>query len=125
MGAGAAKAVRDAYPEAYNEYIKDYSREGLVLGRSSWVMYPEVQLQVVNLYTQFYYGREEGRRYTDYEAVARTLEETVKRISKVEHYKNFQFPKIGCNLGGGRWEVVSAIIDTVIPDTYRKLCFSL
>jgi O-acetyl-ADP-ribose deacetylase (regulator of RNase III) len=126
--AGAAKAVRERFPSAYERYMADHSREALVLGRISAVEIPLASVLVVNAYTQFYYGRD-GRRYTNYESVALAFERTLVLLGSgtlSQTYENgFAFPKLGCVLGGGNWEVVSAIIDTTIPDTFRKVCYEL
>lgn len=105
MGAGIAKQIKKHFPEAYK--VDQSTKKGAKskLGQISMALIPEYNLVVVNAYTQYMYGR--YRRHVDYDAV----ESCFQRIAFFGEDKKIGYPKIGCNLGGGDWNVVSEIIN--------------
>lgn len=102
MGAGIAKSIRKAFPEAYTTDWTTRKGDRNKLGTFSFVDYGN--LVVLNLYTQFDYGP--GLR-ADYNAIR----ECMKKIKKEYSGKRIGLPLIGCGLGGGNWEIVSKIIE--------------
>ena len=99
MGAGLARSIKDAYPEAYNVYMKSNK----TLGSISYAQY--TNLIIVNACTQFGYGR--TGLYTNYDAV-RTVFKSIKHMFSG---KRIGLPQIGAGLGGGDWNIISKIID--------------
>jgi hypothetical protein len=65
------------------------------------------------MYSQDGFGRD--KQFTDYNALRECFQ-------KVRHYaggRTVYIPyRIGCGLGGGNWEEVSAIIEQEIPEAY-------
>lgn len=113
MGSGVAKAIRDRYPQVYNDYVKYFqdipkpSRMGMVLAVQVGT---ERSVTVCNLIGQLHY-LPRGIRHTSYDALTKGFEE-IKRHTK----EDLAMPKIGCGLGGGDWKIVSAIIESVFDD---------
>lgn len=113
MGKGIAKAIKEAYPEAYKADLEtpygDYNKVGTY---SAW--YPPAVTSltdpnrhvpiVVNAYAQFGYGA--GKRRTDYEALRIIL----RKLNSAFPGARMGMPKIGCGLAGGDWTVVQKII---------------
>jgi len=84
---------------------------------------------IVNAVTQEYYGSD-GERYTDYDAVRscfRDIREEIEYWNKI--YKDvpkvINFPLIGCDRGGGDWDIVARIIDEEIDDSFKKVLWTL
>lgn len=114
MGSGVAKAVRNKFPEAYNEYrdwfakhCSTYNEEYLPLGEYQFVCADNRDLIVVNAITQHEYlgfrGIRENRRYVSYWAI-------FKALSGIQHNNTFEWdlhiPRIGAGLGGGDWKEI-------------------
>ena len=120
MGAGIAKAVRAAYPGAYQVYRDKFEREGLVLGEI--VPWTSPSRVVLNCITQENFGRAAGVRYVDYGAVRhcmRRIENSARKhlaaASGVFHEDpGVAMSRIGSSLGGGDWDEIRAIIEEEI-----------
>ena len=120
MGSGAAKAIRDKFPECYEFYRKfPDTQKGEVLGKVAFwanpISYPNV---IANCHTQEYYGYD-GKRYTNYEAVYSCLEE-VRRYCLFDERreKGICLPYGMASVrGGASWPVIEAMINSVFEDT--------
>lgn len=138
MGSGVALAVKKRYPEAFEVYLREFYVKKLTLGEITYYKTPD-QTTIVNGITQQTYGTY-PQRYVDYEAVSNVFERIVRDASfihpqSVLNVVSFDydapqpyvlaFPKIGAGLGGGSWDVISAIIDEAVPDTWKKVCYEL
>ena len=116
MNSGVAKAIREKFPEVYEQYrtlCKRQDGSGWLLG----VMQP-VEIQhippryVVNLFAQQYYGYD-GTRFTDYEAFYNSLSHLAIELSDAPD-KTIAFPyKIGCVRGGANWNIIRTMIEQV------------
>ena len=105
MGGGLAKQVKVRYPEVYNTY---HERVPKYLGGVDWIHTHDARI-CVNMYAQDYYGY--GARYTDYMAFANCLSELEDYLCSVPKEYRVAFPyRIGCGLGGGDWNVISALL---------------
>ena len=114
-GKGVAKLIREKYPEAYEEYMRIHNSTGLLLGDYS--VAKSGNKYIFNFVTQDRYGTD-GAKYVSYDAiwnVFHNFDMTAKNI--LDGYVKLAIPKIGCSLGGGDWNVVSAIIDSITPHT--------
>lgn len=119
MNSGVAKAIREKWPEVYEQYrtlCKRQDGSGWLLG----VMQP-VEIQhippryVVNLFAQQYYGYD-GTRFTDYEAFYNSLNHLAIELSDAPD-KTIAFPyKIGCVRGGANWKIIRTMIEEVFKD---------
>lgn len=131
MGAGLAKQIRDKWPivfEKYKEYYDLFQREyedagELMLLGKSFEISVAPGLSVVNMFTQFDYNRK-GKpptKHTEYGAFYQALMDRKDILLRVQKYykdgfPNFYFPyNIGCDRGGGDWEIISKIIDIFYP----------
>lgn len=99
MASGVAKAIRAAYPKAYN----DYMASTLPLGKV--ILSKNDPHNILHIVGQKYYGYDK-RVYVDYVA----LRQGIATINKNIH-EPVAFPMIGCGLAGGDWKIVSAIIE--------------
>jgi O-acetyl-ADP-ribose deacetylase (regulator of RNase III) len=109
MGAGLARQVSTMYPEALavdrglnaegemEEPMGNYNR----LGTYSKVELPNGQI-ILNCYTQFYPG-------ANFEY--RALIEVLLKIGEEFAGQTVAFPEIGCEIGGGQWNVVKQLIE--------------
>lgn len=109
MGAGIAKYIKQEFPKAYEVDCKTEKGDKNKLGTFSAakIKINEKDLIVCNCYTQYHYNSED--KPVDYDAIV----ECMKLLkSKVKNSgKRIGYPKIGCGLAGGNWDIVSAIID--------------
>lgn len=71
---------------------------------------------IFNLYTQYRYGTD--RMHLDYEALALALLAMRAWLEENDPEQNeiVGFPRIGCGLAGGDWEVVQEFIESAFPD---------
>lgn len=109
MGSGVAKAIREAFPEAYEaDLATPNGRSKLGTISVAEVTRNGHAFLVVNAYTQDHFGTD--RRHVDYIAVMSAMS-AVKDLAEEMHPVRIGYPKIGAGLGGGDWAVISAIID--------------
>lgn len=117
MGSGVAKYIREKWANVFEEYKKYcndiYSHQ--VFGSCLLVDINNEQC-VANLFGQFRYGRD-GKRYTNYEALYKSLERLVAQMVSTNK-KSVAFPyKMSSDRGGANWNVVLAMIESVFKDT--------
>lgn len=124
MGAGIALEVKNRFPMAFHEYDRVHRSRGLKLGE---ICFAEVAPNkfIINANTQEGYSR--VGRQVSYDAIADCFTEVVKLAKTLETHRGVKleiiFPMIGAGLGGGDWKVISAIIDAVVPDDFKKVLF--
>lgn len=123
MGSGVAKAIRSKYPQVFEDYKNHEQAYGYELGDivSTQIIDKEedIDIVIVSAITQLQYGKDK-RRYVNYEALA-VVFESIENIAKHFGHTQVHFPLIGCGLGGGSWEVVSAIIEASAPNIDKFL----
>lgn len=109
MGSGVAKAVKDKYPDAFNQYKFDLDMKSMGLGDFSLYTVIPDKLYVISAITQNHYGRNAETKYMSYDAIDKCF----GTICAYAHYKNLpvHIPKIGSGLGGGNWNIIEKIID--------------
>ncbi len=119
MGSGIAGQIRKRFPEVYASYAELCMNVGSrrLLGTFDIVgTKGDVTYDVISIFGQYNYGYN-GDRYTSYDAFARALETLHDWI---EPGKTIGFPKgIGCGLGGGNWNVISALIEEYLGKDYE------
>jgi len=110
MGAGVAKQIAAAFPEAYEVDKKDSRYPHVKLGNYSHYTY-ENGLRVVNLYTQYRYGRD--RVHAEYAAIKSSLMEMIYEFDMRDRdvFYKVGLVKLGCGLGGLDWNIVEDIIN--------------
>lgn len=115
MGAGLARHIRMRFPIAYLAYMNRSDRPRC-LGDAQFVLIRTgggKELWVANLAGQNEYGKTGS--YTSHEALARALRKAVTFCN--ERNLTLWLPfKIGCGLGGGDWEKISAFIHFEAPE---------
>ena len=107
MGAGIAKGIKQAFPEAYQADLATPKGLQSKLGTISTakLKVKGKQLVIVNAYTQ-YHWKGSGNK-ADYQAI-RNVFKVIKH-----HFSGLTigYPLIGAGLAGGDWELISSIID--------------
>nr|QBK86929.1 MAG: SNF2 subfamily protein [Marseillevirus LCMAC103] len=109
MGAGIAKQIAAAHPEAVAVDRRTGHGDRGKLGTYSVAAvagsldHPPRDLYIVNAYTQYYYR---GKCNTDYRAV----QDVFRRIASDFRGLSVGIPKIGAGLGGGDWPTIEGII---------------
>lgn len=121
MNSGVAKAIREKWPEVYEQYIALCKRQN----GSEWLLgtMQPVEIQhippryVVNMFTQENYGYD-GKRYTNYEAFASVLDQIYDATAVAGgEDKSIAFPyKIGCVRGGANWSIICTMIEQVFAN---------
>lgn len=124
MGSGVAKAIRAVYPEVYEADCETVKGAIDKLGTLSMVIVPRDRRKsfakcvdmdqycgpIFNLYGQFNYGREAGVVYTDIGALRSAMGQ-MKLFLDAMNITRVGLPKLGCGLGGEKWENVSLVIE--------------
>jgi O-acetyl-ADP-ribose deacetylase (regulator of RNase III) len=107
MGAGIAKSIREAFPEAYEADLATAKGDRAKLGTISFAPITRNgrTFEIVNAYTQFHY-RGAGVR-VDYDAVRSAMRQVKQRFAT----KRIGYPRIGAGLARGDWTQISRIID--------------
>ena len=119
MGSGVARAIREAFPEAYEADCKTVKGDKGKLGKISKVTVERNghDITIVNAYTQYRYGRD-GKQYLDYDALKLAMRE-VAAIATVPKL-TIGYPMIGAGLAGGDWKLILEIIDSELDGYYYQ-----
>jgi O-acetyl-ADP-ribose deacetylase (regulator of RNase III) len=132
MGAGMARQIAWAYPEALKADHKTPLGDINKLGTFSKAVVKnqncESPLIIYNCYSQANYGRENGVRYTDYDAVREVFERVNEDYwdFRGRHHSAIGIPYgYGCGLGGGDWNIVLDIINTTFTDKAIPIIYRL
>ena len=121
MGSGVALAVKNKYPQAYEDYVEDLEERRVYLGDTSVYWY-NTNLAVYNAITQVHYGTSD--RHVNYWAIAKVFKNAVENARSFNMTLNF--PKIGAGLGGGDWYIIENIInDCDYRNHVTKICWEL
>lgn len=116
MGSGVAKAIREKYPKAFEDYKRICGNwhhqkypvpESEYMGFVQSVVQPDGRI-ICNAITQRNYGKD-GNKYVSYDAIDKAMQ-ILGACRNVPVYQNISMPKIGAGLGGGDWGVIEAII---------------
>ncbi len=110
MRSGVAKAIREAYPAAFDVYHGIYTRTGLTVGQ---IVPVDCGTHVViNCITQkdSSTDRELGELYLDYDGLAECIR-AIERYLDSAVPVPIAFPKIGAGEAGGNWELIVPILE--------------
>lgn len=124
MGTGIAPLIKEAFPEAY---VADYTGtdrgDVTKMGTFSSAIQagPDYGVKIYNIYGQYGYQSEDTTYGTQYWALAAGLRAMYLDIFEdinVAHEVpvHIGFPKLGCGLAGGDWNVVEALIDNTFKN---------
>lgn len=115
IGSGLAKVLIQKWPlvkTSYHEWCSEYKPEDR-LGMVQLLSACD-NIFVANCFSQFDKGYD-GKLYTNYDAV-KTCFKTLHLMNKTAYYTQIYIPyNYGCGLGGGSWETIEKIIDSVCP----------
>jgi len=121
MGSGVAKALKEKYPQMYEDYYRHAGQPFTQLEEGRYllgdVVYTQVteDLAIACLFGQQYFGRD-GRRYTSYDAQEIGLK-TIRDDLRDHPGIKIHVPLLGAGLGGGDWSITQAIIHATLgPD---------
>ncbi|MGD1524624.1 macro domain-containing protein [Vibrio harveyi] len=112
MGAGIAKQIRMAFPEAYQADLQTVKGDRKKLGTYSKA---EVErdgrkIKIINAYTQYRFGNKETELYADYESIRKSME----AIAENEQTGRIVVPSIGAGLANGCWVTISNSITNAL-----------
>jgi len=114
MGAGIAALIKKRYPMTFEAYQQVYEGQcnHLSLGQVITVECPDGRT-VFNAVTQEFYGREPGKVYVSYDAIALAIAhiDAWAQSRSADEMISVAFPKIGAGLANGDWERISGIIE--------------
>ena len=117
MGAGVALKVKQLYPRAYQADKDTALGKPSKLGDYSWSIqkhayYPQ-QIIIINAYTQFGYSSNSSDPNVDYDAIRTVMNAINENFPENLLHESICMPKIGAGLGGGDWDKISDIINSV------------
>lgn len=128
MNSGIAKSIREMWPSAYEAYF-DKWRANYEADLPSAFLLGDIQIctfhdeerinnikGVINMFGQDNYGYD-GLRYTSYDAIWSCL----SQISKLfVPGTTIGFPyHVGCDRGGGNWDLIYWMIEYLLGDKYN------
>lgn len=117
MGAGIAKAIRAAFPAAWQADQATRKGDRSKLGTFSFaaIRTGAHSVMIVNAYTQFHWR---GRPpLVDYDALAAAFAGIRTRFPGLR----IGYPRIGAGLAGGDWQTIAAILDRVLAGEHHTL----
>lgn len=125
MGAGLAKAIKTAYPEAYYADLLTIPGDRTKLGSFTCGLVgsqrpDQIPERIIyNLYGQFGFG---SGLQTDYDELALSLFAMRNHLSGLQClFPSFPvkigMPRLGCGLAGGDWLKVKPLIEQAFPGT--------
>ena len=116
MGAGLAKQIKNKYPvvfKKYRELCEFYNPYDLLGSVSTVLVDARNRVWIANLFAQLNYGKSK-LQYTNYDALRKCFLD----LKNQEPGMTIAIPYgIGCGLGGGDWNVVKKIIESVFTDS--------
>ena len=104
MGSGIAKTVKEEFPNAYLADLRTVNGDINKLGNYSEAKIENLQLTILNCYTQ--YGYNTSEKPFDYEAFTLCMRKINQKFST---YK-IGLPLIGSYRAGGDWNMIKEII---------------
>lgn len=121
MGSGVAKAIRAAYPIAFEKYREALDKDRKIAPGTVIPVFCGRHI-IINAVTQDDFGYDKTARYVSYDAVADCLRKVNDWPYWRENEARIAMPKIGAGLGGGSWPIIAAIIEdtlkAVAPTVY-------
>lgn len=124
MGAGIARQIADQFPTVAAVDHQYWVAGAALLGHFSQVRLIDGSI-VVNLYGQSIRKFSSAGIPTDYNAVVKSFEAITEWLYKNPCSYDYVIgvPKLmGCALGGGDWNIYSAIIEATIGQKYPVVC---
>lgn len=111
MGSGIAPLIAKAFPIAKTADNNTTAGDPDKLGTFSVGFDKTFNLWVVNMYTQFNFGKGLQLSYS-------ALSEVFKKVNNYYRGEDFKLgiPMIGAGLAGGHWDAISTIINLSTPD---------
>lgn len=123
MGSGVAAQVARLYPNVYEAY-KNFCKivpDDELLGKCLLVRDMDSSVYIANLFGQYDFGR--SRRHTNYSALARALHFLAEHMRSNDLTQVAIPYKLGCDRGGGDWDVVYRLIEDELADFIVLICF--
>lgn len=131
MNSGVAKAIKLAFPDAWQADQETEKGDVTKFGDSSVGLYdrPNGTFGLIyNLYGQYNYGYD-SKGYTNYaklESALISMRDDILTATEYQpEYFKVGFPKIGAGLGGGDWDTIAKIIDVVFDDRFNVTIYTL
>jgi len=113
MSAGIAKEIKIKYPQAFAADKATIYGDINKLGTYSRATITEIPLDIINCYTQHKFGTD--KVHVDYDAIIKVMTKIKNDYSPAIR---IGFPRIGCGLAGGDWDIVYSILDRVFDDRF-------
>lgn len=119
MKSGIAGEIANRYPEVVLADKKTVAGDNGKLGSLTVarVTRANFSFMVVNMYTQYDYGRHKSIQYADYGAIRKALSLLTFRLRFVDMLDvRIGYPKFGAGLANGDWNIISKIIEEELKD---------
>jgi O-acetyl-ADP-ribose deacetylase (regulator of RNase III) len=112
MGGGIALQIKTQYPMTFHKYKKACNDAAFEKQHLLGQIVIDGENKLIHCFTQLYYGNQSHVKYVSYDAIHGCF----NRINSQLPGSSIVIPKIGAGLGGGNWEVIARIIDSVTAD---------
>ncbi len=125
MGSGVALAIKDKWPVVYEKYIeywKEFKDMRWRLMGSAQRVEVDSNITVVNLFGQYDFGYD-GQRRTEYGSLGSAfINLSCDLFQTMKERNTIYIPyKMGCDRGGGDWNIVYDMIKTLIDNDERTI----
>lgn len=104
MGAGIAKQIKAEWPLVYQADLQTVKGDRSKLGKYTYANIKELNLTVINAYTQYTYNDPDDMLYLD------AVRSCFRLIANDFNGKRIAMPRIGAGLAGGCWHTIEAIL---------------
>lgn len=125
MDSGIAKQIKDNYSIVYYKYIEHLKSVGRVkaLGNIQPIVIDKHRI-IINLYSQYDYGYDKNKIYTNYYAFKLCLKRLREYLLE-NNIKELSLPKyIGCGYGNADWKIIHDVISEILKD-FRVYLYSI
>jgi O-acetyl-ADP-ribose deacetylase (regulator of RNase III) len=125
MGSGVALAIKNKWPKVYDRYVKLHEiykeQQWRLLGSFQKIRLDD-NLFIINLFGQYDFGYD-GQRRTEYGSLAESLNKlSTELYQMLRENDDIYIPyKMGCDRGGGDWNIVYDMIKTLLDNDNRTI----
>lgn len=117
MNSGIARQIKQVFPGSFKADLRTNRADRSKLGQTTSYYDTLDDVVIINMYTQYNYGRDPDTQYVDYTAVRSCMKHLKAYAdSCINNTPRIGLPKIGAGLANGDWKVISKIIEEELED---------
>lgn len=114
MGGGLALAFKQRFPSMFSEYVKDCEAKKLRIGTVTFWRDPDSNIYVCNFPTKDDFKYDSTITMIKAGLIAFYFDMESPLLPYCTEIKSVAFPKLGCGLGGLKWDVVKPVMEAAL-----------